>query len=477
MQMYMLRQSAVFGLAMITGAAFAQSLPAPLNVLPVANPTSALGSLGLPPGLSGGLPPGLSNGSSGRPSGSPSGGGRAPALPGLGGAPSQGSGAIPLGVTAMQPGANGIGPSYVLGLGTGAPTAPVIGNIVAPLVYPLTGTPSGSGPLAVGVIGGDGVANSAGGVSVAALSGNNNANGGQVGIGVRNGNNSGSGQALGVGALSGRNSGTSSQGLGVSVLNQGNPLGITAAGQGASLATLQNGAGQAPGADQGGIALGGGPKSTATSSNPLLNAGVLAGQNAGSGGGALGVAVLSGNNSANNAQAAGVSVLSGESSGNGSPVSVSLIGGNDSGNGSAIGVGVINGNNAGNGSTLGVGAINGNNAGNGGTLGAGVISGNKSGNGGTLGAGVINGADSGNGAIGVGVINGGGGNTGGGGTTGPGGTGLTGHKPTAVELAGALDPKQCAILTRDAQGHVVKVDKATCESRSQVGTAAIQQKK
>lgn len=331
---------------------------------------------------------------------------------------------LPADVTVLENGANGSGISQVLGLGSNGITPSLIGpQLNNTLVTPLLGLPSGTAqPVDVAILGGDGVGNSnlTGLAGVAALSGNTVANGGLVGLGVLNGNNTGNGQLAGVAALSGTNSGNSTDGLGVSLLNRGETLRVSAAGaEVLSLASLTSQAqGALPGLDQGGLALGGGLP--VTSSNPLLNIGALAGDNAGSGG-ALGVAALSGNNAAN-AQAVGVGVLNQTGSAN-APLAIDVLSASGSGiSSNGAGIAVLSGDNSGVGGVAGAGVLTGSNSGTGGTLGAGVLSGANSGKSPTAGVAALSGEGSGSG----GAL---GGNVAGAGTTAAngGGSGLGGN--------------------------------------------------
>lgn len=333
---------------------------------------------------------------------------------------------LPVDLTVLEDGANGSGYNQVLGLGADNVTSTLIGSQLNNTVgTPLLGLPRGTAqPIDVAVLGGDNVGNSnaTGVAGIAVLSGNNVANGGLTGLGVLNENNSGNGQLLGVAALSGTNSGNASQGLGVGVLNRGETLGVSAGGT--RVLTLAGLAGQArgalPGLDQGGVVVGG--SAPATSSNPLLNLGLLAGDRAGSGG-AIGVAALSGSNAAN-AQLVGIGVLNQGGSAN-APVGVDVLGGSGSGvSSNGAGVAVLSGDNSGAGGVAGVGALTGSNSGTGGTLGAGVLSGAGSGQSPMAGLAALSGAGSGSGgALGGNIAGVGkeGGGTGGGGGNGNGG--------------------------------------------------------
>lgn len=250
---------------------------------------------------------------------------------------------------------------------------------------------NGAGLLGLGILNGNNTGNSAG-AGVAALSGNNAGNG-TIGLGILNGANSGNGQLLALAALSGSNSGSASQGLGIGILNAGDPLSITVAG--GTPITLNNVASQVQTAVPvttilPGIQIGG---SKVTTSNPLLNVGVLAGDNAGNGG-AIGLAVLSGKNTAQST-GLGVGLLNGDNSASG-PLAVGALNGNNSGNGTFVGAGVLSGTNSGNSGGIGAGVLNASNSGNGGLIGAGVLNGqstgtgDNSGNGGVIGAGVAN---------------------------------------------------------------------------------------
>ena len=249
-------------------------------------------------------------------------------------------------------------------------------------------------------------------LGLAALSGHDAGQGGALGVGVLNGDNSGHGDALALGVLSGQNSGQSAEGLGIGLLNDGDALHIMYGGDvllsldaiGAELAALLP-----IGEVYDGIWIGTGED--VTSANDLINVGVLAGDNAGSGG-LIGVAVLSGDDAAQGSLI-GLGVLNGDNSGTSDGIGVAALSGDNSGVGS-LGVGVLNGDNSGNGSVIGAGVLNGDSSGNGGQLGAGVLNGDGSGNGGAIGAGVLNGDGSGNGGtIGAGVLNGDGSGNGG----------------------------------------------------------------
>ncbi|MES2489779.1 MAG: hypothetical protein V4607_08295 [Pseudomonadota bacterium] len=332
-----------------------------------------------------------------------------------------------LGITALTNGADGSGVGQTLGLGLGGGQTPdIIGQqLNNRLVTPLVGLDGNNGALAVGAVNGNNTTNAGPGglAAVAALSGNDNANGGAISAGIINGNNTGNGNLIGLGVLSGSGSGTASEGLGVGVLNTGDPLSITAGGQSAGLNTITSQAQSSIPATPllPGIQVGG---SEVTTSNPALNAGVLAGNNAGNGG-AIGVAVLSGDNTAQSS-GLGVGVLNGSNSGSGE-IAAGVLNGSNSGNGNTLGAGVLNGNDSGNGGVIGGGVLNGSGSGNGGTLGAGVLNEGNSGNGGVVGGGVLNGPGSGNGGtVGVGVANGAntsGGNGGGDGSNSPGNNG------------------------------------------------------
>ena len=403
-------------------------------------------------------------------------------------APLTTSAPLPVDLTVLENGANGSGYNQVLGLGGNNVTSTVIGNqLNNTLVTPLLGLPRGTAqPIDVAVLGGDGVGNSnaTGVIGAAVLSGHNVANGGLVGLGLLNKDNSGNGQLLGVAALSGRNSGNASQGLGVGVLNRGETLGVSAGG--ARVLTLEGLAGQArgalPGLDQGGLAVGGG--APVTSSNPLLNLGLLAGDRAGSGG-ALGVAALSGNGAAN-AQLIGVGVLNQGGSAN-APIGVDVLSGSGSGvSSSGAGVAVLSGDGSGKGGVAGAGVLTGSNSGTGGTLGAGVLSGAGSGTSPMAGLAALSGAGSGSGGALGGNIAGvgtGGDGSGGGGTGGNGGgvtDGNLGNGATAggsssagsafaysgdgsnVRLA-ARAQDVCKLGYKDANGRVVRPE--NCDAK------------
>lgn len=304
---------------------------------------------------------------------------------------------LPADVSVLENGADGSGINQVLGLGGNNATSSLIGNqLNNTLVTPLLGLPRGTAqPIDVAVLGGDGVGNSNldGLAGVAVLSGSNVAHGGLVGLGLLNRDNTGSGQLLGVAALSGSNSGNSSEGLGIGLLNRGEALGVSYAG--ARVVTLGSLASQAqgalPGLDQGGLAIAGGQP--VTSSNPLLNAGLLAGDNAGNAG-LLGVAALSGNNAAN-AQLIGVGLLNQSGSGKGA-LGVDVLSGNGSGvSSNGAGIAVLSGDHSGAGSAIGAGVLTGSSSGTGGMLGAGVLSGDKSGQSAMAGVAALSGAGSG----------------------------------------------------------------------------------
>lgn len=341
---------------------------------------------------------------------------------------------LPVDVSVLENGADGSGINQVLGLGGNNATSSLIGNqLNNTLVTPLVGLPRGTAqPIDVAVLGGDGVGNSNldGLAGVAVLSGSNVAHGGLVGLGLLNRNNTGSGQLLGVAALSGSNSGNSSEGLGVGLLNRGEALGVSYAG--ARVVTLGSLASQArgalPGLDQGGLAIAGGQP--VTSSNPLLNVGLLAGDNAGNGG-LLGVAALSGNNAAN-AQLIGVGLLNQSGSGKGA-LGVDVLSGNGSGvSSNGAGIAVLSGNNSGAGSAIGAGVLTGSSSGTGGTLGAGVLSGDKSGQSAMAGVAALSGNGSGTGgALGGNVAGATTGNNGGAANPGTGSNGNLGNGAAA----------------------------------------------
>ncbi|MES2683488.1 MAG: hypothetical protein V4650_08215 [Pseudomonadota bacterium] len=314
-------------------------------------------------------------------------------------APLTTSAPLPADVTVLENGSNGSGIRRVLGLGGNNITSTVIGNQLNNTVgTPLVGLPTGTAqPIDVAILGGDGVGNSnVGGIAgIAALSGSNVANGGLAGVGVLNRNNSGRGQLLGVAALSGRNSGHASQGLGVGLLNRGETLGVSAGG--ARVLTLGSVKSQAqgalPGLDMGGLAIGGGKPTV--SRNALLNAGVLAGDGAGSGG-LVGVAALSGSDAAN-AQLLGVGVLNQDGSSKGL-VGVDVLSGNGSGvSSNGVGIAALSGDGSGTGSMVGAGALTGSNSGTGGLVGAGLLSGSDSGRSQMAGVAALSGSGSGSG--------------------------------------------------------------------------------
>ena len=354
---------------------------------------------------------------------------------------------LPVDATALENGRDGSGVNQVLGLGSNQITSTIIGQqLNNTLGTPLLGLPRGTAqPVDIAVLGGNGVGNSnaAGVAGIAALSGNNVANGGLVGLGVLNGDRSGSGRLLGVAALSGRSSGRSSEGLGLSVLNRGESAGVYA--QGAQVITLGSVASRAqgalPGLDNSGLAIGGGK--TVGSSNPLLNVGVLAGDRAGSGG-MVGVAALSGNDAAN-AQLIGIGLLNGNGSGKGT-IGVDVLGGDASGtSGNGIGAAVLSGANSGLGGGLGAGVLTGDGSGKGGTVGVGALSGASSGSGGTAGVGALSGGGSGTGGMAGGNVagssssagGGDGGNGGGSGGTRDNATGTGPRTPSSTSAGGA----------------------------------------
>ena len=421
-------------------AAFALAMPAAAQVvvIPILAPGTPLGSLTA--SISSALPPPLTS-----------------------------SAPLPVDITVLGNGVGGSGIANVLTLNGGPVVGSALNNVIG---TPLLGLPSGTAqPVDVAVLGGDGVGNSnADGLAgVAALSGSNVANGGLIGLGLINRDNTGNGQALGVAVLSGSNSGNSSQGLGVGLLNRGDVLHVSAAGNQVSLSGLvQQGQGALPGLDQGGVAVGGGLP--VTSSNPLLNLGVAAGNNAGSGG-LIGVAALSGQNAAN-AQLLGVGVANQSGSAN-APVGVDLLGGSGSGvSSNGAGVAVLSGNNSGNGGAIGAGVLTGQQSGQGGTLGAGVLSGANSGKSDTIGTGVLSGPNSGSGGVLGGNIAGGGSSNGSGtgGNGGQGGSGIGGNGSTisaaggyysgdniaAGRLSDANSRDLCTTGYRDNQGRWVK---------------------
>ena len=323
-----------------------------------------------------------------------------------------------LDISVFETGPDGSGYPVILAL-----TEPVIGQPLADLVLgQMLGLGGENNMLDIAVLGGNQVGNTGndGLLGTAVLSGADAGNGGLLGIGILNDDNTGTGGLLGLAVLSGNNAGQGGA-LGVGLLNDGDALHIMYGGD--TLFTLDAAASQLAGLLPIGEIYDGiwiGTGEDVTSANDLLNIGVLAGDNAGSGG-LIGVAVLSGDNAAQgsliglgvlngdnsgNSDGLGVAVLSGDNSGNGA-LGVGVLNGDNSGNGGFLGAGVLNGDNSGNGDVIGAGVLNGDNAGNGGQIGVGVLNGDGSGNGGTLGAGVLNGDESGNGGqIGAGVLNG-----------------------------------------------------------------------
>ena len=374
---------------------------------------------------------------------------------------------LPVDATALENGRDGSGVNQVLGLGSNQITSTIIGQqLNNTLGTPLLGLPRGTAqPVDIAVLGGNGVGNSnaAGVAGIAALSGNNVANGGLVGLGVLNGDRSGSGRLLGVAALSGRSSGRSSEGLGLSVLNRGESAGVYA--QGAQVITLGSVASRAqgalPGLDNSGLAIGGGK--TVGSSNPLLNVGVLAGDRAGSGG-MVGVAALSGNDAAN-AQLIGIGLL------NGNGIGAAVLSGANSGLGGGLGAGVLTGDGSGKGGTVGVGALSGASSGSGGTAGVGALSGGGSGTGGMAGGNVAGSSSSAGG--------GDGGNGGGSGGTGDNGTGNGTRTPSTTSAGGAYAyvgdagngraaarGDACKTGYRDSKGRMVRPEQCATQGKS-----------
>ena len=377
---------------------------------------------------------------------------------------------LPVDLTVLENGANGSGYNQVLGLGGGHDTGTLIGpQLNNTLVTPLLGLPTGTAqPIDVAVLGGDGVGNSnAGGVAgVAVLSGHDVAHGGLVGLGVLNKNRTGQGRMLGVAALSGRDSGHASEGLGIGLLNRGETLGVSVGGT--RVLTLANASSQVqgalPGLDQGGVAIGGG--SPVASSNPLLNAGVLAGDHAGSGG-LVGVAVLSGSQSAN-AQLVGVGVLNGAGSAN-APIGVDVLSGSGSGvSADGLGVAVLSDGDSGKGGVLGAGVLTGDGSGVGGVIGAGVLSGEQSGQGGNLGLAALSGEGSGSGGSLGGNVAGSGGSSGGGtpstpsnglgngATASPGGAYAYNSSDNSNARTAVSGHNVCKIGYKDANGRMVR---------------------
>jgi hypothetical protein len=379
------------------------------------------------------------------------------ALPGLGAG--GGLGSI-VGITVLKKGPDGSGYGDVLKLDA----IPVVGQqLSGVLVTPLLGVKTDGGLIDGGILDGNATANSGakGLLGFALISGSNTGNGGLIGLGVLNGDATGHGTLLGLAALSGANAGTGGL-AGVGVLNRG---GLSGNGGRIGLGVLSghgSGTGSLLGVGllnvndgfhvcfsgncvtPGSLAAMGsslpvprltilpgvviGDRSVAVvSSNPLLNLGLLTGDNAGNGG-LLGIGVLAGNNSGQGSLA-GICALCGNNAGKG-PLGIALLSGNDSGGALSstlipaglAGVGVLNKNNAGTGGLLGLAALSGNNSGtgtigaglitgtssgNGTAVGAAVLSGNGTGNGGVVGAGILNGVASGNGGtLGAGVLNG-----------------------------------------------------------------------
>ena len=282
-------------------------------------------------------------------------------------------------------------------------------------VAALSGNNAANGPIAVGILNGDNTGNSGKLAGVAALSGNNAGNG-PIGVGILNGDNTGNGSQIGVAALSGTNAGNGGV-LGVSVLNKGELLKVSSGDKSLGAADFVDAAittaGKFPLIDQAGIAVGGGADAMPMTHNPLLNVGALTGDNAGTQG-LIGVGVLAGDNSGTGSLA-GVCVLCGDNSGTGI-VGAAVLSGDNSGISKAVqtdagtipglaGVGVLTGNNSGNGGLVGTAVLAGDNAGNGSVAGAAALSGNNTGNSDLLGAGVLNKSLTGNGQIGIGALN------------------------------------------------------------------------
>ena len=186
---------------------------------------------------------------------------------------------------------------------------------------------------------------------------------GLIGIGILDGDGSGNGILLGISALGGGDSGQASQGLGIGVLNQDELIHLQIGGAEVVGIPLANGIGNAlhdllraltvpvgnalPNLNLlPGISLLGGDD--LTSSNPLLNLGLLVGDNAGSGG-AVGIALISGRDTAE-ASLIGIGVLNlgdGGESGRTGESDIGILDGERSGRGDLLGISVLGGDGSG----------------------------------------------------------------------------------------------------------------------------------
>jgi hypothetical protein len=526
----------VFGLGLFAGVASAGPLGnvlGPLGGKPLAGTHGA--GVQILPAL-----PGVPTGLITAPRGVSPGGGSPVALPGLGSNDAPG----PLGITVLQEGADGSGYDYVASSEQLNPLYalnPLTNDVVAGtvntvtesllgrqvitdntlldndhlvddgldnnLVTPLLGLDGDGGFLDVALFDGNGTANAGdNGIGAAVGSGSFTGNGGAIGLGVANdgvsGNGgqigigvanqgpvSGNGGQIGIGVLSGEASGNGGT-LGVGLLNENDTLHVCVAGNCGTFDDLATATGASPLIDSSGIVVGGGSDAaTSGGSNPLLNAGVLTGDDVGNGG-LIWLGVLAGSNSAKG-QLLGACVLCGDDVANGGSLGVAALSGNNSGNGSyetgllpvGVGVGVLSGNNSGNGGDVGIGALSGNGAGTGELAGIGALSGASSGNSDTIGVGAVNngggagggstdgsggGTGSGNGGlVGAGVIsdsgsgggNNGGGNNGGGNNGGNNGGGNSGGS----SIAEAADEGFCVLEVRDGKGRVVQTVRRPCK--------------
>ncbi|HUR41280.1 MAG TPA: hypothetical protein VM240_08940 [Verrucomicrobiae bacterium] len=295
------------------------------------------------------------------------------------------------GVSVLQDGLDGSGYNQVLQINQETVLAERVNGL---LPGQITGGSGNGETVDIAILDGNGTSHAGGDgmLSAALLSGDDTATGGAIGVAVLSGTNSGYGGEASVGAL-----------------NEGDFLHVCLGGD--CVAPGADGAGGpvlpatelAPG-----VVVGGGPDNTVTSSNELVNAGVLTGDSAGTGG-LVGVGVIAGDNSGSG-EVVGACVLCGDNAGSG-PLGVAVLSGDNAGNGSQLGTAVLSGDNSGNGGTIGTAILSGNNSGNGGQIGVAVLSGPGSGNGGLIGVDVLNGNGSSNG--------GGGNNSGGGGLINP----------------------------------------------------------
>ncbi len=373
----MLRQTSIFALALMSGAATAGPLANTVNgLLGLGGPTAAPLTAPLSAAVTGPL-------SSLETAATPVTG--AAPLPGL--TPPKAGG--PIGATVLNDGTSNPNSGY-----DNVVQSPILFNdaagvvAVVPLVGPvltdasnnLIGSGNGGaiplpdngvnqldptnatgGMLDVGVFDGDGTANAAGGIGAAVGSGSNTGNG-TIGVGVGNDTNTGNGSAIGIAALSdgrggpvGNNDGSGQ--LGISALNQGDAL--TVCGMG-----MCGGVGNAQAMTGNSIVI---PSSFMGQNNPLITAAILAGDNQGNGEALISAAVLSGNNSGNGGTIA-LGVLSGDNVGQGGLVGAGVLTGDNSATGS-IAAGVLTGNNS---------ALTNNGEAGRGLLAAGVLTGNNS---------------------------------------------------------------------------------------------------